>query len=122
MTIEVSDGQEKATFTATFTKAVTEASITLKQPLAVAGDITVAILGVVGSIPADAVYKVEATNNAKDPSPVWQDVTTETKNGVNIVFKNKTQTNGAAFNFRITVKRGSSGTGGYISAVNGAFQ
>lgn len=122
VTIEVSDGQAKATFTAAFTKAVHEASITLKTPLAVAGDITAAVMSVTGDIPADAVYKVEVTNNAKDSSPVWQDVTSEVKTGANIVYTNKTAVNGAAFNFRITVKRGASNTGGYISVVTGAFQ
>ena len=122
ITIVVSDGEESVTFTATFTKAVYEASITLKTPLAVAGDIDVAILSVIGEIPADAVYKVEVTNNAKDATPVWQDCTAEVRSGVNIVFENQTCVNGAAFNFRITVKRGASGAGGYISGVTGAFQ
>ena len=121
ITIEVSDGKASATFTATFTKAVHKATITLKTPLAVSGDITAAVMSVVGQIPAGAVYKVEATNNAKDTSPVWQDVTAEVKSGANIVFKNKTAVNGAAFNFRITVERGTS-AGGYISGVSGAFQ
>ena len=121
ITIEVSDGKASATFTATFTKAVHKATITLKTPLAVSGDITAAGMSVVGQIPAGAVYKVEATNNAKDTSPVWQDVTAEVKSGANIVFTNKTAANGAAFNFRITVERGTS-AGGYISGVSGAFQ
>lgn len=121
ITIEVSDGKASATFTAAFTKAVHKATITLKTPLAVSGDITAAVMSVVGQIPAGAVYKVEATNNAKDTSPVWQDVTAEVKSGANIVFKNKTAVNGAAFNFRITVERGTS-AGGYISGVSGAFQ
>ena len=121
ITIEVSDGKASAAFTATFTKAVHKATITLKTPLAVSGDITAAVMSVVGQIPAGAVYKVEATNNAKDTSPVWQDVTAEAKSGANIVFKNKTAVNGAAFNFRITVERGTS-AGGYISGVSGAFQ
>ena len=94
ITIEVSDGKEKATFTATFTKQVTGATITLDEPLAVEGDITVAILTVTGDIPADADYTVEVTNNANDSSPVWQDVTTEVKNGTNIVFENHENTNG----------------------------
>ena len=122
ITIEVSDGQESATFTATFTKAVYEATITLRTPLAVAGDIGVAILALTGDLPADVDMIVEATNNANDTTPVWQDVTTEVRNGTNIVFTNQTCANGAAFNFRITVKRGASNTGGYISAITGAFQ
>lgn len=120
--ITVSDGKESTSLNATFTKSVTSASVTLTTPLAVDGDITVAVLQVTGSIPDDAVFKAEVTNNALDDSPVWQDVTTEVQKGVNIVFTNKTAAKGAAFNFRISVSRGASGTGGYIEAVTGAFQ
>lgn len=122
ITITVSDGTETSTFTATFTKSVTEASVTLEEPLTVSGDITAAVLAVTGSIPTDAEYTVEVTNNANDASPVWQDVTNEVKLSQNIIFENTTCTNGAAFNFRMTVKRGSSGTGGYLTSVTGAFQ
>lgn len=111
-----------ASLTASWTKAVYTANITLAEPLSVAGDIEVALLSVSGSIPEDANYKVEVTNNAKDNSPVWQDCTEEAKNGQNIVFANRTNANGAAFNFRVSVSRGASGVGGYIDAVRGAFQ
>ena len=122
ITVEVSDGKETVSTSATFTKAVHAASVTLAEPLAVEGDITVAVLQVTGSIPDDAKFKAEVTNNALDSSPVWRDATTEVKKGVNIVFENKTATNGAAFNFRVSVERGESGEGGYIEAVSGAFQ
>ena len=122
LAVDVSDGKETVRTSATFTKAVHAASVTLAEPLAVEGDITVAVLQVTGSIPDDAKFKAEVTNNAKDAAPVWQDVTTEVQKGVNIVFENKTATAGAAFNFRISVSRGASGTGGYIEAVSGAFQ
>ena len=122
MTVEVSDGKGTTSASATFTKAVHAASVTLTTPLAVDGDITVAVLQVTGSIPDDAVFKAEVTNNDNDPSPVWQDATTEVKKGMNIVFTNKTAANGSAFNFRISVSRSASGTGGYIKAVSGAFQ
>lgn len=123
-TIEITanDDKESTTVSAAFTKNVTSASVTLETPLAVEGDITVAVLQVTGSIPDGATFKVEVTNNAKDAAPVWQDVTTEVQKGVNIVFENKTATAGAAFNFRVSVSRGASGTGGYIEAVSGAFQ
>lgn len=122
LTVEVSDGKETTSASATFTKTVHAASVTLTTPLAVDGDITVAVLQVTGSIPDDATFKVEVTNNAKDAAPVWQDATVEVKKGVNIVFTNSTATNGAAFNFRVSVSRGASGEGGYIEAVSGAFQ
>lgn len=123
-TIEITanDGKESTSLNATFTKSVTSASVTLTTPLAVDGDITVAVLQVTGSIPDDAVFKAEVTNNGKDSSPVWQDATVEVKKGVNIVFTNSEATNGAAFNFRVSVSRGASGTGGYIEAISGAFQ
>ena len=120
--ITANDGKESTSLNATFTKSVTSASVTLTTPLAVDGDITVAVLQVTGSIPDDAVFKAEVTNNANDPSPVWQDATVEVQKGVNIVFTNSVATNGAAFNFRVSVSRGASGTGGYIEAVSGAFQ
>lgn len=120
--ITANDGKDSTSLNATFTKSVTSASVTLAEPLTVEGDITVAVLQVTGSIPDDAVFKAEVTNNANDPSPVWQDATTEVQKGVNIVFENKTATNGAAFNFRVSVERGESGEGGYIEAVSGAFQ
>lgn len=122
LAIDVSDGKETVSTSATFTKAVHAASVTLAEPLAVEGDITVAVLQVTGSIPDDAKFKAEVTNNAKDAAPVWQDATTEAKKGVNIVFENKTATAGAAFNFRVSVERGASGEGGYIEAVSGAFE
>ena len=122
LTVEARDGKETTSASATFTKAVHAASVTLTTPLAVDGDITVAILQVSGSIPNDAAFKAEATNNALDDSPVWQDVTAEVRKGMNIVFGNQAASAGAAFNFRISVERGASGEGGYIDSVSGAFQ
>ena len=120
--VTVSDGKLTTSHSATFTKAVTKATITLAKPMTVDSAITVAALSVTGSIPADAAYKVEATNNALDTSPVWQDVTAEVKAGINFIFANTTTAKGAAFNFRVSVSRGSSGKGGYIEAISGAFQ
>lgn len=120
--ITANDGKESTSASATFTKAVHAASVTLITPLAVDGDITVAILQVSGSIPNDAAFKAEVTNNAKDAAPVWQDVTAEVRKGMTIVFENQTASAGAAFNFRISVERGASGEGGYIDSVSGAFQ
>lgn len=109
-------------FTFTFTKKVTEADITLKEALAVEGDISVAVLKIEGSIPEDAIVTALVTNNGKDSSPVWQDATLAVLNNKNIVFTNKENTNGAAFNFKVKIKRGPSDKGGYITSINGAFQ
>lgn len=120
--VTVSDGTATTSKSWTFTKKATSVTITLSSPLTVSGSITVAALTVTGSIPSDATFKVEVTNNAKDTSPVWQDCTTEVLKGVNIVFTNKTAANGAAFNFRVTASRGSSDTSGTITGVSGTFQ
>ena len=120
--VTASDGIASSSLSMTFTKAATSASLTLTQPIAVTGAITAATLSVEGSIPADADYSVEATNNALDEEPVWQDVTAEVRQGSNIVFANRTAEAGPAFNFRIKAARGESGTGGYINMVSGAFQ
>ena len=68
------------------------------------------------------VAKVEVTNNGKDDSPVWEDATTEARNGRNHLFTNQTAANGFAFNFRVTAERGASGESGYIASIQGGFQ
>ena len=113
---------KSSTLQLTFTKAVHRAVITLSEPLAVEKQITVAVLAITGKIPVDAECTVELTNNGNDPKPNWEDATADVKAGRNYVFKNKTQTNGWAFNFRVTVERGESGEDGYITAIQGGFQ
>lgn len=121
--VVANDGKtDSSPYTVTFTKAVYEASITLAEPMDADDDITVMVLNVLGSIPADADLEVLVTNNANDTSPVWEDATQDVKNGNNHVFTNQTATNGFAFNFKVNVSRGSSNTGGYITSIGGAFQ
>ena len=111
---------DSAPYTVTFTKAVYEASITLAEPMDADDAITVMVLNVLGSIPADADLEVLVTNNANDTEPVWEDATQDVKNGNNHVFTNQTAANGFAFNFKVNVGRGTSNTGGYITSIGGA--
>ena len=122
MDITATDGKVNAVHTMTFTKEVTEATITLAEPMEADAKITICVLSVAGSIPQDAIFRVEVTNNAMDDTPVWEDCTTEVKNGGNHIFENETAESGFAFNFRVSVKRGPSGQGGYINSVQGGFQ
>lgn len=122
MTVTVTDGKATVTKTFTFTKAVTAASITLAKPMEADAQITLCAITVGGLIPADAVFKVEVTNNGKDSSPVWEDATTEARNGRNHLFTNQIAANGFAFNFRVTAERGASGESGYIASIQGGFQ
>ena len=122
LTIEATDGKAITTHTLTFTKKVDELFITSTEPMTADAKITLCVLSVIGSIPADAEYTVEVTNNALDDTPVWEDCTTQVKTGANYIFENETAANGYAFNFRISAKRGTSGVGGYITSVQGGFQ
>ena len=122
LAITAGDGNATAIHRLTFTKEVTEASITLKEAFPADDKISICVLSVAGHIPADADYTVEVTNNANDDDPVWEDCTIEVKNGGNHIFTNETAENGFAFNFRVKVKRGPSGEGGYISGIQGGFQ
>ena len=121
--VVANDGKaDSAPYTVTFTKKVTSASITLAEPLEADDAITVMVLNIVGALPVDAVLQVLVTNNANDTIPVWEDATADIKNGANHIFTNTTAANGFAFNFQLTVSRGASDTGGYISSIGGAFE
>ncbi len=117
-----SDGKASCTHTLTFTKSVTSALITLATPMDADDQIEACAVAASGYIPEDALYRVLVTNNAKDAEPVWEDCTQAVKNGANHIFANKSAENGFAFNFKITVSRGESGTGGFITSVQGGFQ
>ena len=121
--VVANDGKEdSAAYTVTFTKKVTKATVTLATALSADDAITVMIMNIVGSLPSDAALEVLVTNNANDTSPVWEDATADIKAGTNHVFTNQTAANGFAFNFKLSVERGSSDTGGYISNIGGAFE
>ena len=121
--VVANDGKaDSVAYTITFTKKVTKATITLASALPADDIIQVMVMTLTSSIPADANLKVLVTNNANDSSPVWEDATADIKSGVNHVFTNKTAANGFAFNFKLSVERGASDTGGYISNIGGAFE
>ena len=121
--VVANDGKaDSAAYTVTFTKKVTAATITLANALPADDLIQVMVMTLVGSIPADADLEVLVTNNANDSSPVWEDATADIQNGANHVFTNQTAANGFAFNFKLSVSRGASDTGGYISNIGGAFE
>ena len=121
--VVANDGKaDSAAYTITFTKKVTKATVTLASALPADDIIQVMVMTLTSSIPADANLKVLVTNNANDSSPVWEDATADIKSGVNHVFTNKTAANGFAFNFKLSVERGASDTGGYISNIGGAFE
>ena len=126
VTITAQDtGGKSSVLSLTFTKKVHKAVITLTEPLPSEQQIEVCVLSITGEIPADADCLIEVTNNGADEEPVWEDATADVKAGRNHVFTNKMQTNGWAFNFRVTAERGQAGeseTSGYIMSIQGGFQ
>lgn len=125
LTLTVSDGETSVDWTATFTKNVTGARVSLTAPLTADDTITVAALTIEGSFPADMILTVEMTNNALDDSPVWEKCTDvhigESRAFVHHAFTNKTAAKGAAFNYKVDITRGDSGTGGTLTMIGGVI-
>ena len=125
LTLEVDDGKTTTEWTATFTKNVTRAVLSLAQPLTADDTITVAALTLEGSFPADMSLTVELTNNGLDEAPVWENCT-DIQSGENRVFAhhsftNKTAARGFAFNYKVMIARGASGVGGNITMIGGVI-
>lgn len=125
LTLEVDDGKTSTDWTATFTKNVTSAVLSLAQPLTADDTITVAAMTLEGNFPADMSLTVELTNNARDDAPVWENCTDvrlgESRAFVHHAFTNKTAAKGAAFNYKVDITRGSSGTGGTLTMIGGVI-
>lgn len=125
LTLEVDDGKTTTEWTATFTKNVTSAVLSLSHPLTADDTITVAALTLEGSFPADMNLTVELTNNALDDSPVWENCTDiqsgESRAFVHHAFANKTAARGFAFNYKVTAARGESGVSGSVTMIGGVI-
>lgn len=125
LTLEVDDGKTTTDWTATFTKNVTRAVLSLAQPLTADDTITVAAMTLEGSFPADMSLSVEMTNNARDDAPVWETVTDiqrgESRAFVHHAFTNNAAARGFAFNYKVTIARGTSGVGGTITMIGGVI-
>jgi hypothetical protein len=125
ITVEVSDGKETVSTSATFTKNVTGAQVSLTATLTADDTITVASMTLEGTLPTDMGLTVEMTNNALDETPVWEKCTDvrlgESRAFVHHAFTNKTAARGFAFNYKVTIARGASGVGGNITMIGGVI-
>lgn len=125
ITVEVSDDAETVSTSATFTKNVTGAKVSLTAPLTADDTITVADMTLEGNFPADMSLTVELTNNARDDAPVWETAPDvrhgESRAFVYHVFTNKTAARGFAFNYKVTIARGKSGTEGNLTMIGGVI-
>lgn len=125
ITLTVSDGKISVDWTATFTKNVTGAQVSLTAPLTADDTITVASMTLEGTLPTDMGLSVEMTNNALDEAPVWENCTDiqrgESRAFVHHAFTNKTAARGFAFNYKVMIARGASGVGGNITMIGGVI-
>lgn len=125
LVLKADDRKAATEWTATFTKNVTSAVLSLAQPLTADDTITVAALTLEGSFPSDMSLTVELTNNARDETPVWENCTDiqrgESRAFAHHAFANKTAAKGAAFNYKVTITRGESGVGGNITMIGGVI-
>lgn len=124
ITITATDSAgNSAVRTLTFTKSIAGFVITLSEPLEATEQPTRANIKVTRDIPAGGTFKVEATNNPNDASPVWEDCTNAVLQGVAHVFTNKINT-AATFglNIRVTVERGDALTACWVSGIGGNFE
>lgn len=125
ITLTVSDGKISVDWTATFTKNVTGAQVSLTAPLTADDTITVASMTLEGTLPTDMGLSVEMTNNALDEAPVWENCTDiqrgESRAFVHHAFTSKTAARGFAFNYKVTIARGASGVGGNITMIGGVI-
>jgi hypothetical protein len=109
--------------TLTFTKSISGFVITLTSPLEAEEQPTRANIKVTRDIPAGGTFKVEATNNPFDASPVWEDCTNAVIQGVAHVFTNKINTAAQyGLNIRVTVERGDALTACWVSGIGGNFE
>ena len=124
ITITATDSAgNSAVRTLTFTKSIAGFVITLSAPLEVNSQPTRANIKVTRDIPAGGTFKVEATNNPFDASPVWEDCTNAVVQGVAHVFTNKINTAAQyGMNIRVTVQRGDALTACWVSGIGGNFE
>lgn len=124
ITITATDSAgNSAVRTLTFTKSIAGFVITLSAPLEANSQPTRANIKVTRDIPAGGTFKVEATNNPFDASPVWEDCTNAVVQGVAHVFTNKINTAARyGMNIRVTVQRGDALTACWVSGIGGNFE
>ena len=124
ITITATDSAgNNAVRTLTFTKSIAGFVITLSAPLEADTQPTRANIKVTRDIPAGGTFKVEATNNPFDASPVWEDCTNAVIQGVAHVFTNKLNTAAQyGLNIRVTVERGDALTACWVSGIGGNFE
>ena len=124
LTIKASDPSgNSATRVMTFTKQVAGLTIALVNPLTAATQPRRANINITRQIPAGATFKVEATNNPFDATPVWEDCTNAVLSNLAYVFNNTVNTAPSfGMSIRVTVKRALAIGECWVSGIGGNFE
>lgn len=123
LTIDISDGKGgTAKITHTFVRKETKINFQLKTPFKTNELAKRILLNLSGNIPSNVSVLIEASNNALDSTPTWEDITPLSLRGLPYPFKNKTKTNTyGAVSYKIKVDRGTSTEDIYLNGVGGAY-
>ena len=109
------------TRTWTFSRTESQIDVTLANPLP-ASDMPARILVNVGRmIPAGAIFQVFACNNANDPTPTWEDVTSAVEGASIYAFTNTTAASAWGVNIRVFVDRNGATGPCHITSFGGNF-
>lgn len=128
--IATGENSVRPAFVLSYSLPLADDGLTLKQSLVVTQElplesgerIKVCTVSFDGEMPSDAIVRCEVTNNAKDSDPIWENCTYNVKKKLLYIFRNATAANGFAFNFKLALRSGESGEGGYISKISGGFE
>lgn len=123
MTVTATSATGKAaSLSWTFTKTVFALSVTLNPPYQTGHLLTQVMMSVTRNIPPGATFQALATNNALDPSPVWEDITADVLANQPHAFANAEATSAPAFNLKVLASRAPGGAGGNISLIAGVIE
>ena len=123
MRITATDGLDEASRTFTFTKSVEKLVVKRTVPMDSSTQPKSIMVTVVKNIPENAIFKVEACNNAYDTNPTWEDMTSRVLQGRIYDFTNSVKTAGKwGVNIRVTVERNGSEGACYITEIGGNFE
>ena len=107
----------------TFTKQVDGLTVELAEPMEATAQPRRVNIAITRSIPAGATFMVEATNNAFDATPVWEDCTRAVLSSLAHVFNNTINTSPQfGMNIRVTVKRKRAVGECWVSGISGNFE
>jgi hypothetical protein len=110
-----------ATRTWTFSRDEDQIDIQLSTPFPADAAPARIWMNITRQIPMGATFQVLVTNNANDPSPIWEDATAAVLNGLIYNFSNRAALNNFGVNIRVKVNRNGATGPCWVSMIGGNF-